>query len=260
MSLPRGGSVPFQGRPKRSSLPQTSKSPPQSGVTGTGDLVASNGPTLTNPVLGVATATSINKVVITAPATTATLTIVNNKVLTVNNSITLAGTDSTVMTFPSTSASLARTDAGNTFTGHQTIEGVTSTGATGTGKLVFDGTPTLVTPVIGAATGTSLVLSGNAQAASFHTTSGQTASTASGTPVTLGAVTAGLYLVNTYLTNVGSGNYTAVAIIVSEGTDARIALNSNGSLLTITLSTLNIQATQTSGSSQVISYSITKLV
>lgn len=41
-------------------------------------------------------------------------------------------------------------------TGHTTFEGVTSTGATGTGKLVYDGTPTLVTPNIGAATGTSL--------------------------------------------------------------------------------------------------------
>lgn len=45
-------------------------------------------------------------------------------------------------------------------TGHTTFEGVTSTGATGTGKLVYDGTPTLVTPVLGAATGTSIVLTG----------------------------------------------------------------------------------------------------
>jgi hypothetical protein len=33
--------------------------------------------------------------------------------------------------------------------GHTTFEGVTSTGATGTGKLVYDGSPTLVTPNIG---------------------------------------------------------------------------------------------------------------
>lgn len=45
-----------------------------------------------------------------------------------------------------------------TITGHTTFEGVTSTGATGSGKLVYDGTPTLVTPVIGAATGTSATL------------------------------------------------------------------------------------------------------
>lgn len=43
--------------------------------TGTGSLVFANTPTLITPVLGVATATSINKVAITAPATGATLTI-----------------------------------------------------------------------------------------------------------------------------------------------------------------------------------------
>jgi hypothetical protein len=39
---------------------------------------------------------------------------------------------------------------------------------TGTGALVFANTPTLVTPVIGAATGTSVNLSGDARAATFH--------------------------------------------------------------------------------------------
>jgi hypothetical protein len=36
-----------------------------------------------------------------------------------------------------------------TITGHPTIEGVTSTGATGTGKFVFGSSPTLVTPLLG---------------------------------------------------------------------------------------------------------------
>lgn len=36
-------------------------------------------------------------------------------------------------------------------TGHVTLEGVTSTGATGTGKFVFDTSPTLVTPALGTA-------------------------------------------------------------------------------------------------------------
>jgi len=87
---------------------------------------------------------------------TGILTIGAGKTLIINNSITLTGTDSTTMTFPTTSATLARTDAGQTFTGHQTIEGVTSTGATGTGKFVFDTTPTLITPVLGDATYTTL--------------------------------------------------------------------------------------------------------
>jgi hypothetical protein len=89
--------------------------------TGSGALVFANTPTLVTPVLGVASATSINKVAITAPATSATLTIANGKTLTANASLTLAGTDATTMTFPSTSASIARTDASQTFTGDQTF-------------------------------------------------------------------------------------------------------------------------------------------
>jgi hypothetical protein len=103
---------------------------------------------------------TINKVTITPPATSATLTIANGKTLTASKTLTLDGTDSTTMTFPSTSATVARTDAANTFTGHQTVEGVTSTGATGTGRFVFDNTPTLITPVLGVATGTRIGLNG----------------------------------------------------------------------------------------------------
>lgn len=61
------------------------------------------------------------KVVLTQPATSATLTILNGKTFTVNKTITLEGTDGTTMTFPTTSATLARTDAANTFTGVQTM-------------------------------------------------------------------------------------------------------------------------------------------
>jgi hypothetical protein len=54
-------------------------------------------------VLGVATATSINKVAITAPATSATLTIADGKTLTASNTITLAGTsDGFTLTVPQT--------------------------------------------------------------------------------------------------------------------------------------------------------------
>lgn len=80
-------------------------------------------PTLVTPALGVATATSVNKIAITAPATSATLTIADGKTLTCNNSITFAGTDATTMTFPSSNASIARTDAAQTFTGTQTFAG-----------------------------------------------------------------------------------------------------------------------------------------
>jgi hypothetical protein len=92
------------------------------GETGSGSVVFNTSPTLVTPILGVATATSINKVTFTAPATSAVLTIANGKTLTVNNSITFAGTDATTMTLPSTNATIARTDAAQTFTGDQTFD------------------------------------------------------------------------------------------------------------------------------------------
>jgi hypothetical protein len=59
------------------------------------------GLTLTTPVLGVATATSINKVAITAPATSATLTIADGKTFTASNTLTIAGTDGSTLTIGS---------------------------------------------------------------------------------------------------------------------------------------------------------------
>lgn len=91
--------------------------------TGTGSVVLSTNPTLVTPTLGAATATTINRLTITAPGSNATLTIADSKTLTVNNSLTMAGTDGTILTFPSTNASIARTDAAQTFTGNQTING-----------------------------------------------------------------------------------------------------------------------------------------
>lgn len=155
------------------------------GATGTTstNLVFSTSPVLTTPTLGVATATSINKVAFTAPATGSTLVIADGKTFTANssttiagtdgktltvsnsgtlgggdafvlaiaasktftvsNTITLAGTDAQTYTFPTTSATLARTDAANTFTGVQTMT-----------------SPVLTTPSLGAATATSITSSG----------------------------------------------------------------------------------------------------
>lgn len=102
-----------------------------SGATGTTstNLVFSTSPTLTTPTLGVASATSINKVAITAPASNATLTIADGKTLTASNSLTLAGTDSTTMTFPSANATLAGLGITQTFTALQTFSGSTSVAA-----------------------------------------------------------------------------------------------------------------------------------
>lgn len=53
----------------------------------------------------------------------------SGKILTLNNSLTLAGTDGTVMTFPTTSATVARTDAtAQTFSGDVTLSGINIAG------------------------------------------------------------------------------------------------------------------------------------
>jgi hypothetical protein len=59
---------------------------------------------------------------LTVSTTTGTFTLTNAKTLAVQNTLTLAGTDSTTMTFPTTSATVARTDAGQTFTGAQVVQ------------------------------------------------------------------------------------------------------------------------------------------
>jgi hypothetical protein len=53
--------------------------------------------TFTTPVLGVATATTINKVTLTTPTSGSTLTIADGKTLTANNSVTLSGTDGSTL-------------------------------------------------------------------------------------------------------------------------------------------------------------------
>jgi hypothetical protein len=67
--------------------------------TGSGALVFADTPTLVTPTLGVATATSVNKVAITAPASSATLTIADGKTLTASNTLTFTGTDSSSVAF-----------------------------------------------------------------------------------------------------------------------------------------------------------------
>lgn len=72
---------------------------------------------------GIESSAWFNKVAITKPATGSTFTLLDGKTLTVDNTLELAGTDSTVMTFPSTTASIARIDAAQSFAGVQTFGG-----------------------------------------------------------------------------------------------------------------------------------------
>jgi hypothetical protein len=132
-----------------SALPVASGGTGVTSSTGSTAVVLSNSPTLVTPVLGVASATSINKVALTAPATGSTLTIADGKTLTASNSLTLAGTDATTMTFPSSSATLAGLAIAQTFTNTQTFTGSTSAIAA-----VFQDAAEVATVSATAATGT----------------------------------------------------------------------------------------------------------
>lgn len=96
----------------------------------------------TTPTLGVATATTVNKVTITAPATSATLTLAQGSSLITAGAfaLTLTSGQATNVTIPTVaSLTMARIDAAQTFTGVQTFTApilgtptsVTLTNATG---------------------------------------------------------------------------------------------------------------------------------
>ncbi len=113
--------------------------------TGSGVLVFNNSPSLTTPTFATSLTASGSSVITTDTTVAHTLKLqgytgtVYSDLLTITNAAT-----------PTISI------ADPTLTGHPTIEGITSTGATGSGKFVFDNSPTLVTPNIGAATATTI--------------------------------------------------------------------------------------------------------
>lgn len=68
-----------------------------------GGFVRATSPTLTTPTLGVATATSVNKLTLTAPTTSATLTIADGATLTASANATVSGTNTGDQTITLTS-------------------------------------------------------------------------------------------------------------------------------------------------------------
>lgn len=85
--------------------------------TGTGVLVFANSPTLITPVLGVATATTLNKVTLTAPANNATLTLADQSTVQFTGAFStkLNSTATTDITLP-LSGTLATLNNAETFT------------------------------------------------------------------------------------------------------------------------------------------------
>jgi hypothetical protein len=119
-------------------------------------------PTLTTPTLGVATATSINKVTITAPATSATLTLVTGSSLITSGAyaITLTSTATTGVTLPTTGtlATLAGTE---TFTNKRITKRITTITSSATPTVNTDNCDCVtITALAAAITSMSTNLSG----------------------------------------------------------------------------------------------------
>lgn len=89
-----------------------------------------NNKTFVAPVLGAATATSINKMAITAPGTSSTLAVADGKTLTVSNTLTFTGTDTNSFAFPSGSSTVMTLASADTVAGVKTF---------GDGKLALSG-------------------------------------------------------------------------------------------------------------------------
>ena len=111
--------------------------------TGSGALVFATSPTLVTPVLGIASATSVNKIALTTPATGATLTIADGKTLTASNTLTFTGTDASSVAFGTGGTVAYTADNLSAFaaTTSAQLAGVVSD-ETGTGALVFSTSPT----------------------------------------------------------------------------------------------------------------------
>ncbi len=190
--------------------------------TGSGSLVLSTSPTLVTPILG--TPTSV--------------TLTNATGLPITTGVSGLGTGVATFLATPTSANLL----------------ATLSDETGTGSLVFANTPTLVTPIIGAATGTSLSLTGNLSGAAgtFSTTLSAGATTLASLSVsgnetvtgTLGVTGATTLTGATTISNTtASTSTTSGALIVSGGTGIAGNTNIGGTLAVTGATTLTGAAT-----------------
>ena len=148
-------------------------------IVGTSDAQTLTNKTITNPVVSGLTLSDGSIVLegATADAFETTITVADP---TADRTVTLPDATGTVALTNNKLSAFAATSSSE-------LAGVISD-ETGTGALVFANTPTLVTPNIGAATGTSLVLSGDLTVNGTTTTINSTEITVDDKNLTLGAV------------------------------------------------------------------------
>jgi len=157
-----------------------------------------------------------------------------SKTLQVNKTLTLDGTDSTTITFPSTSATIARTDAAQTFTGTQTIDVLEAASATGTTSSLFGNVTTGAASIAAGLTTGTLNLGTGSQAATGRTVNINTGATGTTTITTnIGSATQGAAInfyagLPGYILN-GSGKFTTP---ISTGTTTGISFTTGNSTST----------------------------
>ena len=206
------------------------------GATGTGAFVFGTSPSLTTPTLGVASATTINKVTITAPATGSTLTIADGKTLTASNTLTFTGTDSSSVAFGGGGTVSYATDvqyigttsvANNRASGNLALTGITS--------VTFPGSTSGSVQLIPAATaGTGTVLTMPATTGTIVTTG----DTGSVTNTMLAGSIANAKLTNSSVTvgstsiSLGSSSTTLAGLTSVTSTSFVGALTGNASTVT----------------------------
>lgn len=175
---------------------------------------------------------TVNNVTITAPSSSATLTIANGKTFTLNNTLTFGGTDASSVAFGSggTVAYQGGTLAQFAATTSAQLAGVISD-ETGTGALVFANSPVLDTPVINTSLRVPTVFGSNANSANLTlsstsaTTKGAVLLGASGDTVKLNTTTNGVVT-----TSGGDGTFSVDTTVYykSGGTDVAIGDGGTG--------------------------------
>jgi len=253
------GSLPYQSGTDTTSLlsPNTTSSirvltqtgdgtngaaPVWTASTGTGSVVFATSPSLTTPTLGVASATSINKVAFTTPATGSTLTIADGKTLTASNTLTFTGTDSSSVAFGTGGTVAYTSNKLSVFAATTSAElaGVISD-ETGTGVLVFGTAPTFTTSIDGGATfgafasSTALTLGYTGTAA--NTTNIATGATASATTKTINIGTGGAA---GSTTNVNLGSASGGTVTVNNDITVTGNLTVNGTTTTVNSTTVTV--------------------
>jgi hypothetical protein len=206
--------------------------------TGSGALVFATSPTLVTPTLGVASATTINKVTITAPATGSTLTIANGKTLTASNTLTFNGTDASTVAFGTggtvaytnvaTLSSLSSIGTVTTGTWNATAIGAVygGTGLTSytTGDIIIASATNTLSKLAAVTSGYVLTSNGAGTAPSWQVASGGGVSTSGGSTITVASGTT----VPLTIQNNGTGNSFVVNDVASDTTP--FVISANGSV------------------------------